>query len=166
MPRKQKQEVSQTEKKQRTKRKTAPETPGETTTDNATATPAAAAVEQPPAGDVKPELDTPTALALKRWRERPTGCCGCGQPLSSAKKNFAQGHDGRAKKIIRRIMKGELPAGEAPVELILRHAEIKFVMGSPEFGRVVEAWRENLRTHPYCLREVSKLDREPVGPAA
>jgi hypothetical protein len=26
--------------------------------------------------------------------------------------------------------------------LILRHAEIKFVMRSPEFGRVVEAWRE------------------------
>jgi hypothetical protein len=39
-------------------------------------------------------------------------------------------------------MRGELPAGEAPTELILRHAEIKFIMRSPEFGRVVEMWRE------------------------
>jgi hypothetical protein len=63
-------------------------------------------------------------------------------------------------------MKGELPAGEAPVELILRHSEIKFVMPSPEFGRVVEAWREICTFAGNCRREVSKLDREPVGPAA
>lgn len=96
-------------------------------------------------GSVEPTsqtADTSVALALKRWRERPTCCCGCGQALSSAKKHFIQGHDGRARATIRKIMKGELPASEAPTELILRHSEIKFIMRSPEFHRVVELWRE------------------------
>jgi hypothetical protein len=118
----------------------------QTATDDATGEAAAAAVEQVPNGSpseiAQPEMETATALALKRWRERPTCCCGCGQQLSSSKKNFVQGHDGKAKVIVRKIMRGELPAGEAPTELILRHAEIKFIMRSPEFGRVVEMWRE------------------------
>ena len=36
----------------------------------------------------------------------------------------------------------ELQLQEAPTELILRHMEIKFIMRSPEFRRVVEMWRE------------------------
>lgn len=120
------------------------EMPGGTATDDATGKPAAASTEQPPTGDKigQPEVDTATTLAMRRWRERPTCCCGCGQSLSSAKKNFVQGHDGKAKVIVRKIMRGELLAGDAPAELILRHAEIKFIMSSPEFGRVVEAWRK------------------------
>jgi hypothetical protein len=39
-------------------------------------------------------------------------------------------------------MKGELPAGEAPTELILRHAEIKFIIRSPEYHKVIDLWRE------------------------
>jgi hypothetical protein len=122
------------------------QTASETAIDDATGQAAAANVEQPPTGDAsavaQTEVDSVTALALKRWRERPTCCCGCGQVLASPKKHFVQGHDGRAKVIIRKIMRGELPAGEAPPELILRHAEIKFIVCSPEFRRVVEAWRE------------------------
>jgi hypothetical protein len=41
-----------------------------------------------------------------------------------------------------RKRRGELLAGEAPTELILRHAEIKFIMRGPEFHRAVEVWRE------------------------
>ena len=92
-----------------------------------------------PAG---PTLDTDAALALRRLRDRPRCCCGCGQVLSSPKKHFIQGHDGRAKVIVRKIMRGELQPQEAPTELILRHMEIKFIMRSPEFRRVVEMWRE------------------------
>jgi hypothetical protein len=75
-------------------------------------TPAASEV---PAG---PTLDIDAALALKRLRERPLCCCGCGQVLSSPKKHFIQGHDGKAKVIVRKIMR------------------------SPEFRRVAEMWRE------------------------
>ncbi len=89
-----------------------------------------------------PTLDTDAALALRRLRERPLCCCGCGQVLSSPKKHFVQGHDGKAKVIVRKIMRGELQPQEAPTELILRHMEIKFIMRSPEFRRVVEMWRE------------------------
>lgn len=92
-----------------------------------------------PAG---PTLDTDAALALRRLRERPRCCCGCGQLLSSAKKHLIQGHDGKAKVIVRKIMRGELQPQEAPTELILRHMEIKFIVCSPEFRRVVEMWRE------------------------
>jgi hypothetical protein len=49
-----------------------------------------------------PTLDTDAALALRRVRERPLCCCGCGQALSSPKKHFIQGHDGKAKVIVRR----------------------------------------------------------------
>jgi hypothetical protein len=63
-------------------------------------------------------LDTDAALALRRLRERPLCCCGCGQVLSNPKKHFIQGHDGKAKVIVRKIMR------------------------SPEFRRVAEMWRE------------------------
>jgi len=89
-----------------------------------------------------PALDTDAALALRRLRERPLCCCGCGQVLSSPKKHFIQGHDGKAKVIVRKIMCGELQPQDAPPELILRHSEIKFIMHSPEFRRVAEMWRE------------------------
>jgi hypothetical protein len=36
----------------------------------------------------------------------------------------------------------QLQPQEAPTELILRHKEIKFIVCSPEFRRVVEMWRE------------------------
>jgi hypothetical protein len=36
----------------------------------------------------------------------------------------------------------QLQPQEAPTELILRHMEIKFIMRSPEFRRLVEMWRE------------------------
>ncbi|MGO9241472.1 MAG: hypothetical protein ACLPXM_20295 [Terriglobales bacterium] len=98
-----------------------------------------ATASEVPAG---PTLDTDAALALRRMRERPRCCCGCGQVLSSPKKHFIQGHDGKAKVIVRKIMRGELQPQEAPTELILRHMEIKFIMRSPEFRRVVEMWRE------------------------
>jgi len=65
-------------------------------------------------------------------------CCGCGKVLSSAKKHFVQGHDGKAKAMVRKIMRGELQPQDAPPELILRHSEIKFIVLSPEFQRVVE----------------------------
>jgi hypothetical protein len=92
-----------------------------------------------PAG---PTLDTDAALALRRLRERPLCCCGCGKVLSSPKKHFVQGHDGKARVIVRKIMRGELQPQEAPTELILRHMEIKFIMRNPEFRRVAEMWRE------------------------
>ena len=105
---------------------------------NVAATPTADASEI-----AQPELESATALALKRWREGPTYCCcGCGKVLSSAKKHFVQGHDGKAKAMVRKIMRGELQAQDAPPELILRHSEIKFIVLSPEFQRVVEVWRD------------------------
>lgn len=55
-----------------------------------------------------PALDTDAALALRRLRERPLCCCGCGQVLSSPKKHFIEGHDGKAKVLVRKIMRGEL----------------------------------------------------------
>ena len=111
--------------------------PGDAQTDQPAAeTPTGSEV---PAG---PTLDTDAALALRRLRERPLCCCGCGQVLSSPKKHFIQGHDGKAKVIVRKIMRGELQPQEAPTELILRHMEIEFIMRSPEFRRVVEMWRE------------------------
>jgi len=36
-----------------------------------------------------------------------------------------------------------LPADAVPTELILRHREIRFVMGSPEFRRLVESWQKD-----------------------
>jgi len=114
-----------------------------TTTDDATKQPAAA--ELPPIGEAspvaQPEVDTATALALRRLREKPLCCCGCGGSLSGPKKHFLQGHDGRAKNIMRRIMRGEMKPEDAPVELILRHEEIKFIRLHPEFRSVVDAWR-------------------------
>lgn len=119
------------------------ETPSETATDEVSQ---GVDVAAPPTGDAsevaQPETDSATALALKRWRERPTCCCGCGKVLSSAKKHFVQGHDGKAKAMVRKIMRGELQPQDAPPELILRHSEIKFIVLSPEFRRVVEVWRE------------------------
>ena len=108
--------------------------------------PADAQTEQPGAETATasegPALDTDAALALRRLRERSLCCCGCGQVLSSPKKHFIQGHDGKAKAIVRKIMRGEMQPQEAPTELILRHMEIKFIMRSPEFRRVAEMWRE------------------------
>jgi hypothetical protein len=119
------------------------ETPTETPTDAASQ---GADIAAPPTGDAsevaQPETDSATALALKRWRERPTCCCDCGKVLSSAKKHFIQGHDGKAKAMVRKIMRGELQPQDAPPELILRHSEIKFIVLSPEFQRVVEVWRD------------------------
>ena len=89
-----------------------------------------------------PTLDTDAALALKRLRERPLCCCGCGQVLSNPKRHFIQGHDGKAKVIVRKIMRGELKPQDAPPQLTLGHSEIKFIMRSPEFRRVAEMWRE------------------------
>ena len=89
-----------------------------------------------------PALDTDAALALRRLRERPLCCCGCGQVLSSPKRHFIQGHDGKAKVIVRKIMRGELKPQDAPPQLTLGHSEIKFIMRSPEFRRVAEMWRE------------------------
>jgi len=119
------------------------------TVEAGTAGPADAQMERPdaetataseaPAG---PTLDTDAALALKRLRERPLCCCGCGQVLSNPKRHFIQGHDGKAKVIVRKIMRGELKPQDAPPQLILRHSEIKFIMRSPEFRRVAEMWRE------------------------
>jgi hypothetical protein len=61
------------------------QTTSETAIDEAIRQSAAAAAERQPAGDAsgvtQPEVDTATVLALKRWRERPTCCCGCGQLL-------------------------------------------------------------------------------------
>ena len=75
-------------------------------------TPAASEV---PAG---PTLDIDAAVVLKRLREQPLCCCGCGQVLSNPKRHFSQGHDSKAKVIVRKIMRG------------------------PEFRRVAEMWRE------------------------
>ena len=99
-------------------------------------TPAASEV---PAG---PTLDIDAAVVLKRLREQPLCCCGCGQVLSNPKRHFSQGHDSKAKVIVRKIMRGELLPQDAPPELILRHSESKFIMRSPEFRRVAEMWRE------------------------
>ena len=62
--------------------------------------------------------------------------------LSSPKKHFIMGHDGKAKSTAHKIMRGELQPQDAPPELILRHMEIKFIVLSPELRPVVEAWRE------------------------
>jgi hypothetical protein len=124
---------------------TAPETevvetsaePGDAQTEQPDAeTPTASEV---PAG---PTLDTNAALALRRLHEQPRCCCGCGRVLSSPKKHFIQGHNGKAEVIVPKNMRGELQPQEAPTELILRHMEIKFIMRSPEFRRVAEMWRE------------------------
>ena len=89
-----------------------------------------------------PALDTDAALALKRLRERPLCCCGCGRVLPNPKKHFIVGHDGKAKAILRRVMRGELPPDAVPTELILRHREIRFVMAAPEFRRLVDLWQQ------------------------
>lgn len=118
---------------------------GETAEDGATG-PAAADVEQLQTGDAsevaQPDVDSATALALRRLRETPRCCCGCGLILSNPKKHFIIGHDGKAKATVRKIMRGELQPQDAPPELILRHMEIKFIVLSPQFRPVVEAWRE------------------------
>jgi hypothetical protein len=122
------------------------QTVNETTTDETTARAATAAVEKAPAGDAstvaQTEVDSAMALALRRLREKPLCCCGCGGSLSGPKKHFLQGHDGKAKTIVRKIMRGEMKAEDAPPELILRHSEIKFIRLHPEFHSVVETWRE------------------------
>lgn len=96
----------------------------------------------PPQEQTLATTDTEHALALKRWRENPTCACGCGKVLPNPKKHFIIGHDGKAKAILRKVMRGELPADAVPTELILRHREIRFVMGSPEFRRMVDSWQE------------------------
>jgi hypothetical protein len=100
--------------------------------------------ETPTASEVPagPTLDTNAALALRRLHEQPRCCCGCGRVLSSPKKHFIQGHNGKAEVIVPKNMRGELQPQEAPTELILRHMEIRFIMRSPEFRRVAEMWRE------------------------
>ena len=85
-------------------------------------------------------METDTALALKRWREHPTCCCGCRGTLASAKKTFLVGHDSRAHSVAKKIARGQMRPEEAPMELILRRKEIGFLVRNPEFGRVMEAW--------------------------
>ena len=118
----------------------------ETNTDKTAPRPAAAATELLPTGNAsavaRPGVDSATALALRRLREKPLCCCGCGGSLSGPKKHFFQGHDGKAKSIVRKIMRGEMKPQDAPVELILRHEEIKFIRQHPEFHSVVDAWRK------------------------
>jgi hypothetical protein len=90
-------------------------------------------------------LDTHAALALKRLREHPTCACGCGKVLPNPKKCFIVGHDGKAKAIVCRVMRGELLPEDVPTELILRHKEIKFIMDAPEFRRLVESWEQQAK---------------------
>jgi hypothetical protein len=85
--------------------------------------------------------DTEAKLALRRFAESPKCACGCGGSVKP-KKFFIIGHDGKAKAILRKVMRGELPADAVPTELILRHREIRFVMGSPEFRRLVDEWQK------------------------
>lgn len=122
------------------------QTVNEMTADEITAQSDIAAAEKSPTEDVsavaQPEVDSATVLALRRLREKPLCCCGCGGSLSGPKKHFLQGHDGKAKTIVRKIMRGEMKPEDAPPELILRHSEIKFIRLHPEFRSVVEAWRE------------------------
>jgi hypothetical protein len=86
--------------------------------------------------------DTEAALALRRFAENPKCACGCGKTLPNPKKHFIIGHDGKAKAILRKVLRGELPADAVPTELILRHREIRFIMGGPEYQRLIESWQK------------------------
>lgn len=182
MPRKRKQEDSQTKKNRRTRRSATPETKSaetpsvvetaeaietqsessenvepsietlktpvevvetltETTTDEVSAELMAAKTDLTPQAESQTR-DTATMLGLRRMRDTARCCCGCNQVLSSPKKHFAQGHDGRARSIAYRILRREMEPQDAPPELIWRHMEIKFIMLSPQFRPVVAAWRE------------------------
>ncbi|MCC6363163.1 MAG: hypothetical protein IT165_06530 [Bryobacterales bacterium] len=89
-----------------------------------------------------PAVDTEAALAMRRFAENPKCACGCGKTLPNPKKHFIIGHDGKAKAILRKVMRGELPADAVPTELILRHREIGFVMRGPEYRKLVESWQK------------------------
>jgi hypothetical protein len=85
-------------------------------------------------------MNTDTALALKRWREHPTCCCGCGGALANANKRFLVGHDSRAHSVAYKIARGQMRPEDAPAELILRRKEISFLVRNPQFRQVLEAW--------------------------
>ena len=117
----------------------------ETETVGVTAEPKDAQTTQPEGDTAKSPgatLDTDAALALKRFANDPKCACGCGQKLSDPKKVFRIGHDGKLKKILRAVLRNELPLEAVPTEAVLRHREIRFIMAGPEYRRLVEVWQK------------------------
>ena len=81
-----------------------------------------------------------TWAARREWAANPMCCCGCGAKLAIAKnpeqqRLFAQGHDGRLHKFLRKVLRGEASRQDIPVAARANLARIKFIQNDREIQK-------------------------------
>src|ERR1035441_4733786 len=78
-----------------------------------------------------------TWAVRREWAANPVCCCGCGTKLVVSKnpeqqRLFAQGHDGRLHKFLRKVLRGEASRQGIPGAARANLARIKFVQRNRE----------------------------------
>ena len=81
-----------------------------------------------------------TWAVRREWAANPVCCCGCGTKLVVSKnpeqqRLFAQGHDGRLHKFLRKVLRGEASRQDIPVAARANLARIKFIQNDREIQK-------------------------------
>ena len=81
-----------------------------------------------------------TWAARREWAANPVCCCGCGAKLAVSKnpeqqRLFAQGHDGRLHKFLRKVLRGESSRQDIPVAARANLARIMFIQSDREIQK-------------------------------
>ena len=81
-----------------------------------------------------------TWAARREFAANPVCCCGCGTKLTVSKdperqRLFAQGHDGRLHKLLRKVLRGEVSRQDIPVAARANLERIMFIQSDREIQK-------------------------------